>query len=313
MNTLVVEHPGLQTSVQDLGRPGYGPVGVSPSGAADAVSLRLANLLVGNPAAAAALEMTLLGGSYIFPDGAVVALAGADFGATLDGRPLETGVPHAVMPGGKLSLGQTRSGARCYLAIAGGVCVAPVLGSASTHLLSGLGGFKGRALQKGDVLEIGAPTKQLPRRKLSPKAQEAFRPRKTLRVTEGPQFDWFLDAAQHALLQNAFRVTEEADRMGLRLEGRVLALRAAQEMISEGVSLGAVQVTPSGQAILLFVEQQTAGGYPKIANVIGADLFCIGQLRPRDEIAFARVTLAEARGLWLEQQQFLNSGEFLFA
>lgn len=313
MNTLVVEHPGLQTSVQDLGRPGYGPVGVSPSGAADAVSLRLANLLVGNPAAAAALEMTLLGGSYIFPEGAVVALAGADFGATLDGRPLETGVPHAVMPGGKLSLGQTRSGARCYLAIAGGVCVAPVLGSASTHLLSALGGFKGRALQKGDVLEIGAPTKQLPRRKLTAKAQEAFRPRKTLRVTEGPQFDWFLDAAQHALLQNAFRVTEEADRMGLRLEGRVLALRAAKEMISEGVSLGAVQVTPSGQAILLFVEQQTAGGYPKIANVIGADLFCIGQLRPRDEIGFARVTFAEARGLWIEQQQLLNSGEFLFA
>jgi antagonist of KipI len=313
MNTLVVEHPGLQTSVQDLGRPGCGPVGVSPSGAADAVSLRLANLLVGNPAAAAALEMTLLGGSYIFPEGAVVALAGADFGATLDGRPLETGVPHAVMPGGKLSLGQTRSGARCYLAIAGGVCVAPVLGSASTHLLGGLGGFKGRALQKGDVLEIGAPAKQLPRRKLTAKAQEAFRPRKTLRVTEGPQFDWFLDAAQHALLQNAFRVTEEADRMGLRLEGRVLARRAAKEMISEGVSLGAVQVTPSGQAILLFVEQQTAGGYPKIANVIGADLFCIGQLRPRDEIGFARVTLAEARELWIEQQQLLNSGEFLFA
>ena len=313
MNTLVVEHPGLQTSVQDLGRPGYGPVGVSPSGAADAVSLRLANLLVGNPAAAAALEMTLLGGSYIFPEGAVVALAGADFGATLDDRPLETGVPHAVMPGGKLSLGQTRSGARCYLAIAGGVCVAPVLGSASTHLLSGFGGFKGRALQKGDVLEIGAPTKPLPRRKLTAKAQEAFRPRKTLRVTEGPQFDWFLDAAQHALLQNAFRVTEEADRMGLRLEGRVLALRAAKEMISEGVSLGAVQVTPSGQAILLFVEQQTAGGYPKIANVIGADLFCIGQLRPRDEIGFARATFAEARELWIEQQQLLNSGEFLFA
>jgi antagonist of KipI len=313
MNTLVVEHPGLQTSVQDLGRPGYGPVGVSPSGAADAVSLRLANLLVGNPAAAAALEMTLLGGSYIFPEGAVVALAGADFGATLDGRPLETGVPHAVMPGAKLSLGQTRSGARCYLAIAGGVCVAPVLGSASTHLLSGLGGFKGRALQKGDVLEIGAPTKQLPRRTLTAKAQEAFRPRKTLRVTEGPQFDWFLDAGQHALWQNAFRVTEEADRMGLRLEGRVLALRAAKEMISEGVSLGAVQVTPSGQAIILFVEQQTAGGYPKIANVIGADLFCIGQLRPRDEIGFARVTFAEARELWIEQQQLLNSGEFLFA
>jgi|SRR5215471_34952 len=313
MNTLVVEHPGMQTTVQDLGRPGYGPMGVSPSGAADAVSLRLANLLVGNPAAAAALEMTLLGGSYVFPEGGVIALAGADFGASLNGRALETAVPHAVTPGGKLSLGQTRSGARCYLGIAGGVRVAPVLGSASTHLLSGLGGFNGRALQKGDVLEIGAPTKRLPRRKISAKARDMFQPRKILRVTAGPQSDWFLEEAQRALLQSVFRVTEAADRMGLRLEGPALALRAAKEMISEGVSLGAVQVTPSAQAILLFVEQQTAGGYPKIANVIGADLFCIGQLRPRDEIHFARVTFLEARQLWIEQQQLLNSEEFLFA
>jgi antagonist of KipI len=313
MSTLVVEHPGLQTSVQDLGRPGYGPVGVSPSGAADPVSLRLANFLVGNPPTAAALEMTLLGGTYIFPEGSVIALAGGDFGASLDGRPLEPYVPHAVMPGGKLRLGQTRSGARCYLAVAGGVHVTPVLGSASTHLLSGLGGFNGRALQRGDVLQIGAPTKRLPRRKLAPDARQAFQPRKILRVTEGPQFDWFLPEAQHSLLHSTFRVTEEADRMGLRLEGPALALRAAKEMISEGVSLGAMQATPSGQAILLFVEQQTAGGYPKIANVIGADLFCIGQLRPRDEIRFERASFPEARQLWIEQQQRLNSQEFLFA
>ena len=312
MSTLVVEHPGMQTTVQDLGRPGYGPLGVSPSGAADAVSLRLANLLVGNLAEAAALEMTLLGGSYVFPEGGVIALAGADFGASLNGRALETAVPHAVMPGGKLSLGQTRSGARCYLGIAGGVRVAPVLGSASTHLLSGLGGFNGRALQKDDVLEIGAPTKRLSRRKLSAKARDMIQPRRMLRVTAGPQSDWFLEDAQCSLLQSVFRVTEEADRMGLLLAGPALALRTAKEMISEGVSLGAVQVTPSGQAILLFVEQQTAGGYPKIANVIGADLFCIGQLRPRDEIHFARVTFAEARQLWIEQQQLLNSEELLF-
>jgi antagonist of KipI len=313
MSTLVVEHPGLQTSVQDLGRPGYGPVGVSPSGAADPVSLRLANLLVGNPPESAALEMTLLGGSYIFPEGSVIALVGADFGASLDGRPLAEHAPHAVMPGGKLRLGQTRSGARCYLAVAGGVHVPSVLGSASTHLLSALGGFNGRALQKGDVLQIGAPTKRLPRRKLSAEARKAFLPRKILRVTEGPQFDWFLPGAQHTLFQSTFRVTEEADRMGLRLEGPALALRTAKEMISEGVSLGAMQATPSGQAILLFVEQQTAGGYPKIANVIGADLFCIGQLRPRDEIRFDRVSFPEARQLWIEQQQHLNSQEFLLA
>ena len=313
MSTLVVEQAGLQTSVQDLGRAGYGSIGVSPSGAADAVSLRLANLLVGNPADAAALEQTLLGGSYLFPEGGVVALAGADFGAALNGQPLEMDMAHAVMPGGRVSLGKTRGGARCYLSIAGGVRVTSVLGSASTHLLSGLGGFKGRALQKGDVLEIGAPTKRLLRRKLGAKARDAFQPRKTLRVTEGPQFDWFPEVAQSVLLQSRFRVTEESDRMGLRLNGPPMAMGAGKEMISEGVSLGALQVTPVGQAIILFVEQQTAGGYPKIANVIGADLFCIGQLRPRDDIRFEWVTLEEARGIWIEQQRLLNSEEFLFS
>jgi antagonist of KipI len=313
MSRLVVEQTGLQTSVQDLGREGYGLMGISSSGAADAVSLRIANALVGNPAGAAALELTLFGGSYVFPDGGVVALAGADFGATLNGQPLERGVPHAVMPGGTVSLGRTRSGARCYLSVAGGVLVTPVLSSSSTHLLSGLGGFKGRALQNGDVLEIGSPTKRLRRRRLGAKAQEAFRPRKTIRAIEGPQFDCFPEAAQNLLWQSTFGVSEEANRMGLRLEGPALDTPAGKELISEGVTSGAVQVTPAGQAIVLFVEQQTAGGYPKIANVIGADLFCIGQLRPRDQIRFERATLGEARRLWIEQQQHLNSEEFLFA
>jgi antagonist of KipI len=179
--------------------------------------------------------------------------------------------------------------------------------------LSGLGGYKGRALQKGDVLEIGAPTKRLLRRRLGAKAQETFQPRKTIRVTAGPQFDWFPVTAQATLWQSTYRVSEEANRMALRLEGPALARRVGKEMISEGVSSGAVQVTPAGQAIILFVEQQTAGGYPKIANIVGADLFCIGQLRPRDEIRFERVTFEQARRLWIEQQKRLNSEEFLFA
>jgi len=313
MSTLVVESPGLQTTVQDLGRAGYGPMGVSPSGAADPVALRLANRLVGNEAGAAALEFTLMGGNFTFPEGGVIALGGADFAATLNGHPVKMWTAHAISPGQKLLLGQTQNGARCYMSVAGEVRVPPVLGSASTHLLSGLGGFEGRALRKGDVLQIGTPTKPLRRRKLSQKMLDALQPRKTLRVTQGPQFDLFLHATQRELLQAVFRVSEESNRMGLRLEGPPLAMRTATEMISEGVSLGAVQVTPSGQAILLFVEQQTAGGYPKIANVIGADLFHIGQLRPRDDIRFELVSMEEARKLWIEQQKLLSSEEKLFA
>jgi antagonist of KipI len=313
MSSLLVENPGWMTTVQDLGRPGFGALGVSPSGAADPIALRLGNLLLGNDAGAAVLEMTLVGGRYLFPEGGVIALAGADFGAKLNGQPIEMWIPHAVRPGATLELGLTRGGARCYLCIAGGIQVEQFLGSASTHLLSGLGGFGGRGLRKGDVLQFGAPERSIGRRGISSKVLDTLKPRKCLRVTRGPQAEWFSEAARRNFFAGSFRVSEDSDRLGLRLDGPSLALESPREMISEGVSLGALQVTPSGQPIILFVEQQTAGGYPKIANVIGADLHCVGQLRPRDEIRFAHVSMEEARALWISQQRLLNSGGELFA
>jgi antagonist of KipI len=312
MSSLLVESAGLQTTVQDLGRPGFGPEGVSASGAADPVALRLGNLLVENQPGVAGLELTLVGGSFVFPDGAVIALTGADLGATVNGRPLEMWASHTLEPGTKLMFGATRNFARGYLAIAGGIQVDPFLGSASTHVLSGLGGFEGRALRKGDRLRIGKASKKVPRKRIILAALYAFKPRKVLRVTEGPQADWFSEAAKQVFYRDVFRVSEESDRVGLRLEGTALDGSTAREMITEGVSLGAVQVTPSGQPIILFVEQQTTGGYPKIANIIAADLHRIGQLRPRAEIRFQRTSLAVARSLWIEQERLLNAPEQLF-
>ena len=313
MSWLVVESPGLLTTVQDLGRAGFGTLGVSASGAADPVALRLANLLVGNEPGAAALEMTLTGGSFLFPQGAVVALTGADLGATLNGRVIEGWTPHAAPPGARLALGPTKDFARSYLAVAGGIRVKPFLGSASTHLLSGLGGFEGRALRKGDALELGEPARKIRKKRISPDALRGLAPSKTLRVTEGPQSEQFPEAVRARLLQAVFRVSEESNRMGIRLEGPDLAIRGAGEMITEGVCLGAIQVTPSGQPIILSVEQQTTGGYPKIANVIGVDIHRLGQLRPRDEIRFERVSFSEARSLWIEQERLLSNPERLFA
>ena len=312
MSSLLVESAGLQTTVQDLGRPGFGPEGVSASGAADPVALRLGNLLVENQPGVAGLELTLVGGSFVFPDGAVIAITGADLGATVNGRPLEMWASHTLEPGTKLMFGATKNFARGYLAIAGGIQVDPFLGSASTHVLSGLGGFEGRALRKGDRLRIGKASKKVPRRRITLAALYAFKPRKVLRVTEGPQADWFSEAAKQVFYRDVFRVSEESDRVGLRLEGTALDGSTAREMITEGVSLGAVQVTPSGQPIILFVEQQTTGGYPKIANIIAADLHRIGQLRPRAEIRFQRTSLAVARSLWIEQERLLNAPEQLF-
>ena len=326
MTRILVEVPGMLTSVQDLGREGYGPIGVSPSGAADPVALRIGNLLVGNAPGAAALEMTLTGGTFAFTDSAEVALTGADFGGTMNGHAFEMWSTHTVNAGDRLVLGGTRGGARCYLCVAGGIAVEPLMESASTHLLSGLGGHEGRALKKGDALEIGARASPgasgdagsgagapLRPRRVAKRMLEALEPRKMLRVTRGPQAEWFTDVARKVLLERVFTVSEQSNRMGIRLDGPMLELEKPLEMISEGVSLGAIQVTPSGQAIILFVEQQTAGGYPKIANVIGADTHCVGQLRPRDEVRFEIVSMETARDLWIEQEELLGSPDRLFA
>jgi antagonist of KipI len=311
MNTMEVQAPGLLTTVQDLGRQGFGPVGVSPSGAADPISLRLGNLLVGNSEGAAALEMTLLGGTFIFPHGAIVALTGSDFGAMLDDGKLGIGTSVRVRPDETLHVGPTTSGARCYLCVRGGIAVKAFLGSASTHILSGLGGCEGRPLRKGDVLRIGRAAKHFRKRILAPRVSENCSHRKILRVTSGPQADWFAEASLRAFYAGSYRVGEQSNRMGLRLEGAAVSQSGTREMITEGVSLGAVQVPAGGSPIILFVEQQTTGGYPKIANVISADLHRIGQLRPRDEIRFEQVTFDAARSLLVEQEKLLASRELI--
>jgi antagonist of KipI len=314
MSLMEVRAPGLLTTVQDLGREGFGPMGVSASGAADPIALRIGNRLAGNTEGAAALEMTLLGGTFIFPERAVVALAGSDFGATLDNVPVEMWSSTEVQPGQTLRTGPTRGGARCYLCVKGGIDVKLLLGSASTHLLSGLGGLEGRALRKGDVLRIGSASgsfRTFRKRKAQNRLLEKLAPRKVLRVTEGPQSDWFPPEAQEKFYGSTYRVAEESNRMGLRLEGAAMTTPEGGEMISEGVSLGAVQITAGGLPIILFVEQQTTGGYPKIANVISADLSSLGQLRPRDEIRFERVELETARALFVEQERLLASKEVI--
>lgn len=307
MSVIQVQSPGLLTTVQDLGREGFGPLGVSPSGAADPISLRIGNRLVGNPEGAAGLEMTLLGGTFLFPQGATIALTRSDFGATLDGDPLDLWRSIEVSPGQTLRVGATRSGARCYLSVHGGIMVKPLLGSASTHLLSGLGGYQGRALRKGDALHIGREITSFRKQAIAARALEQLAPRKVLRVTPGPQSDWFPESSIRAFYENTYRVAEESNRMGLRLEGQPIARKSSDEMITEGVSLGAVQITASGAPLILFVEQQTTGGYPKIGNVISADLHSLGQLRPRDEIRFEQVSWESARSLLREQERLLAS------
>jgi biotin-dependent carboxylase-like uncharacterized protein len=252
--------------------------------------LRAGNLLVGNAEGAPALEMTLGGGTFEFESDAVVALTGADFDASI---PLWTVVE--VKAGGRVRCGHARSGARCYLCVRGGIQVPLVLGSASTHLLTGLGGLEGRALKRGDLLAIGEAAVRPCGTQLRgglPAAQS------TIRVTA--------PASAHALCAAAWQVQEDSNRMGLRLRGPALASYTG-DMLTEGVPLGAVQVPPDGQPIILFVEHQTTGGYPKIANVISADFHSVGQLRPRDVVRFEQVSMDAALTLLRAWEDWLHA------
>jgi biotin-dependent carboxylase-like uncharacterized protein len=313
MISVVVQNPGFCSTIQDFGRPGHGPLGISPSGAADPVALHIGNLLVDNPPGAAALEMTLVGGHFAFSQDATIAFSGSDFCASVDDRVLPPWQSHRVRAGERVAVRGTREGARCYLCIGGRIDVPPFLGSASTHLLSGLGGWHGRALRKGDELTVAGPFPPFVGRRLSHAFVEHLRQRQVLRVTEGPQAEFFSQPVLQSFFSTSFSVTEESNRLGLRLEGPRIACAGKAEMITEGVGLGAIQIPPSGQPIILFVEQQTTGGYPKIANIIAADLFRVGQLRPRDVVRFERVSLSDARKAWLELVSLLASGDRLFA
>jgi len=302
---ILVEEPGLFTTVQDLGRPGFGPIGVSAAGAADVVALRVGNRMVGNPEGAAALEMTLSGGTFLFPNGGMAALAGSDFGAAMDHLPAPVWQTFEIPRGGRVRVGQTRSGARCYLCVRGGIDVPLVLGSASTHVLCGLGGFQGRTLRKGDVLRIGKAGIEY--RARAGGLPDALQPRKTLRCTGAPQTGWFSETDRGLFHNSIYRVTEDANRAGLRLEGPVITAPAGGHMTTAGAPLGAIQVPASGQPIILFVEQQTTGGYPEIASIITADISSVGQLRPRDEVRFECVDLATARDLLRKQEEAIRA------
>jgi antagonist of KipI len=234
--------------------------------------------------------MTLVGGTFEFETAAVVALTGSDFGA---GLPLWTAVE--VAAGTILRSGASRSGARGYLAVRGGIAVPKVLGSASAHLMTGVGG---QALRKGDVLPIGSEAVR-GARKQAVTAPTAETP---LRVTAGPQAAWFGDELYGA----TYQVLEESNRVGLRLKGPAITSPAGH-MLTEGVALGAIQIPPGGQPIVLFVEHQTTGGYPKPANVISADLWRVGQLRPRDQVQFQLVSIEQALELLREQEEWLYS------
>ncbi len=303
---VTVVRAGLLTTVQDLGRWGSQALGVPVSGAMDSMAHRLANALVGNAPTAATLEVTLIGPELRTDHAIVVAVAGAEFALSVDGRAAPSHTALTLAAGATLRFGERRAGSRAYLAVAGGIDTPLVLGSRATHLLSGMGGLDGRALVRGDVLPLGrAPAEPAlrPAQRATPRPAAGTVP--CVRVMLGPQDAWFSPASVDTLLHEVYRVSTQSNRMGFQLEGPPLATARADGPLSEPVPFGALQVPAGGAPILLMADRQTAGGYPKIATVIAADLPLAGQLGPGDLVRFVACTRAEARAALIAREREL--------
>jgi biotin-dependent carboxylase-like uncharacterized protein len=316
---LTVIDPGPLTTVQDLGRTGYLDAGFSPSGALDGFSARLANFLAGNPPGEAVLEMTLAGVSAIFDSPAVIALAGADMGPLLNGRPAAMNRALAVREGDILSLSLARRGMRTYLAAAGGFAVESVLGSRSTSLKVRLGGFKGRKLQSRDTLPFRRVVQTLPNME-----RRIFEPARNaapdilggtvagpyteaaplvLRVIEGKEAALFTPEGIETFYNSVYTVGNESDRMGVRLEGPPAASRNGTDSVSNGIACGAVQIPGSGKPIVLLNDRQTVGGYAKPGVVITGDLWRLAQTPPGQAIRFSRIDPRRAERIYRETER----------
>lgn len=298
MNAVLrVVKPGLLTTVQDLGRPHAISSGVSPGGAMDRFAHSAANLLVGNDRTAATLECTLIGPRLVAERACLIAVTGADLGLRVNGAEAPAWTSIALGEGDEVAFGGRRTGARAYIAVAGGVVADRWLGSMSTNLLVGRAGMHGRALVEGDVIEAAQPSDPPP-----PGRELNARPdygRHALDAISGPH-------ANPAIFDRVFTVSPSSNRMGYRLDGPIVEARA-DELLSFNVVAGAVQVPSGGQPILLMADHQTAGGYPVVAVVVSASLPIAAQLAPGDEVTFVETSIDEALRMRSAQREALDS------
>lgn len=326
---------GLLTSIQDLGRVGQQHYGIIVSGSMDPYAHQVANLLVGNPVSEATLEMTLLGPSLEFQTDALISICGGDLQPRVNGRSVPSWSPIIVRKGTVVEFGVARAGCRAYLAVAGGFDVPSVMGSKSTYLRAGIGGFYGRAMQDGDSLKIrsvevtrsaGIHSADVVRSsgiqsvELAPRPEIQIVPwsvgwdartgrgnaQPEVRIVRGPEYELFSDESKRVFESEPFVVSPQSDRMGYRLTGPRLALREERDMLSEGVARGTVQVPPDGHPILLMADHQTTGGYPRIAQVATVDIPLVAQRKPGDILRFRMISLVEAQCLIRDQARELQ-------
>lgn len=303
MMGIKIVNGGFLTTIQDMGRFGYQETGMAVSGVMDTRSASLANILVGNDVNEAVIEVTMMGPMVEFTEDNMAAVTGGDLGAKLDGKPMPLYEAVPVKAGQVLSFGGMFSGSRAYVAFAGGLEVPVIMGSKSTNMKSKVGGLEGRKLGAGDELGFSAPRTWLPNmrdRKLEP---EDFSAREvTLRVLMGPQDDAFTEKGIATFLGSTYTVSNEYDRMGCRMQGEVIEHKNGGDIITDGISFGAVQVPSHGNPIVMMADHQTTGGYTKIANVISVDLPKLAQCMPGFKVHFEKVDIEEAQDLFCREK-----------
>lgn len=318
--TITVRQAGIQTTVQDLGRPGWQHAGVPVGGAMDQQAHRIANLLVGNDRHTAALECALGGVAVQFATSALVALTGRDITASLDGTPIVAWRAFRLERGALLAV---HGGCRTTIAIAGGIDVPVVLDARGTSLRAGFGGWQGRALRRDDVLPLGRPSPiaeriiahlvsercTFARWGAGPGLVPSYSAAPRVRIIAGPELSELEPASRALLLSASFRIAPDSDRMGYRLAGHALSLTQPREMLSSGVTAGTIQLPPGGAPIVLMADRQTTGGYPRLGDVMSADLPLLAQLRPGDSVGFDLTSLDEAQRRWRQVERDLTTAQ----
>ncbi|QHT67258.1 biotin-dependent carboxyltransferase family protein [Rhodocytophaga rosea] len=320
--SLEIIRPGLLTTVQDTGRYHFRKQGIIVSGAMDTFALRIGNLLVGNSEEEAALEITFAGPEIRFTQPHLIAITGTLGTTYINNEPVSLWKPVFVPKDSVLTFGLPRTGCRAYLTIAGGLDVPKVMGSYATYMRAKMGGWFGRPLQAGDILPCKEPTgythklNNLVKTDAQPYVQAtwgfasryypAITHEPVIRVMRGPEYDHLPEQSKADLWNKSFQVSTQSDRMGFRLQGSKLALNNPVELISSAVTFGTIQLPPDGNPIILMADHQTTGGYPRIAQVISADLSILAQVLPQQTIRFKEISLTDAQQLYYQQESIIR-------
>jgi biotin-dependent carboxylase-like uncharacterized protein len=339
---LIIENAGPVATIQDGGRVGYAAFGFQSSGAMDGRAFNIANILVGNDKNSAAIETTMIGLSCRFTSDAVIALTGADVSPEINGGSIPRYQAVKVGNGDVLKCGFAAGGCRSYLAVHGGFYLKKVMDSYSTNMKCGIGGYMGRKLKNGDLLYFNTiepkfSSDETARRHIDPKEltenaeirmnkanfspdgieksridAPEFPENAEIRVILGPQDDYFTQKGVDIFLNSEYKLTNDSDRMGIKLDGEAVESKNGVDIISDGIPLGAVQIPASGKPIIMTSDRQTVGGYAKIAVVISSDIPKLAQLKPNDVIKFKEISLEAARNVYLSELKYIESLENKF-